>query len=80
MGMLNSAGHYVHQMRGVLDGTSDPTEGPVDNPHPPREWDEKDPEVAKRRKNLFTRAMVAYVDETLAAGVGCNLTAVENIC
>ena len=77
MGMLNSAGHYVHTMRGVLDGSSDPTEGPVDHPNPPREWNESDPDVITRRVNLFTRSMVAYVDESLAAGIGDTMHKAE---
>ena len=80
MGTLNAAGHYAHIMRGVLDGSSDPTEGPPDMPHPAREYDETDPDVIKRRINLFERNVVAYVDESLMAGAGEALTDAETNC
>ena len=78
MGMLNSCGYFVDVMRGVLDGTSDPTVGPPDNPEKKPEVNEKDPEVIKRRINLFNKRLVSYVDEQLAAGAGDTLSIAEN--
>ena len=77
MGMVNSAGHYVDVMRGVLDGSSDPTTGPPDFPDPPKKANEADPDVIKRRKNLLKRRMVSYVDEQLAGGRGETLRQAE---